>query len=290
MMIHTIDPELLRAFVTVADTGGFSQAAARLFRGQSAVSLQIKRLEDALGCRLLDRGPRHLRLTPEGEAVIGQARRILQLNAELIARAREPDLAGVVRLGAPEDFATTRLPRVLGAFSKAHRRVALEVTCELTLQLLARLDAGGLDMALLKREPTAAPEGTRLWRERLVWVAGDKAVLEDDDLPLVCSPIPCVYRGRATAALDAAGRPWRVAYSCGSLAGAHAAVRAGLGVTVLPQDMVPADLLILEESATGLPPLPDTEIALVCAPDLSPPAQRLRDHIVGELERGLAAA
>ncbi|NAZ36849.1 LysR substrate-binding domain-containing protein [Rubellimicrobium sp. CFH 75288] len=281
----TVDPELLRAFVAVVDAGGFSRAAGRLLRGQSAVSLQIKRLEDRLGTRLLERGPRGVKPTPQGEAILHQARRILALHAELVAAAREPEVAGVVRLGAPEDFATARLPRLLGEFARAHPRVALEVTCELTLDLLARFEAGGLDLALLKREPASSLGGTRVWRERLVWVAGERERAAEAPLPLVCSPIPCVYRGRATAALDAAGRPWRVAYCCGSLAGSLAAVRAGLGVTVLPADMVPPDLLTLDEGA-GLPPLPDTEIALVAAPDLTPPAARLRDFVIGELERG----
>ncbi|HEX8125120.1 MAG TPA: LysR substrate-binding domain-containing protein [Allosphingosinicella sp.] len=283
----TVDPELLRAFVAVVEYGGFSQAAARLLRGQSAVSLQIKRLEEQLGTRLLDRSPRGVQLTAEGEMIIGQARRILSLNEALIARAREPELHGTVRLGAPEDFATSRLPDILASFVRSHPGVALEVTCELTLELLARFDAGGLDIALVKREPAFALEGTRVWREQLVWVAGSREALrEGEPLPLVCSPIPCVYRRRATAGLDSIGRRWRVAYSCGSLAGSHAAVRAGLGVTVLPKDMVPGDLNILEEAEHGLPALADTEVAFVSAPSLPPPAARLRDYIVAELEHG----
>lgn len=283
----TVDPELLRAFVTVVDCGGFSQAAGRLLRGQSAVSLQIKRLEEQLGVRLLERSPRHLRLTEGGELIIDQARRLLGLHEELIAKAREPELAGTVRLGAPEDFATSRLPWILARFRRSHPRVALEVTCELTLDLLGRFNAGGLDMALVKRDPAEALEGTRVWREQLVWTAGSRElVAPDEPLPLVCSPIPCVYRGRATAALDSARRPWRVSYSCGSLAGNHAAVRAGLGVTVLPKEMVPADLVILDEDLMDLPSLRDTEIALVSATGLNAPAERLREFIVHELEHG----
>jgi len=288
MPATTVDPELLRAFVTVVDCGGFSSAAERLLRGQSAVSLQIKRLEERLAVKLLDRGPRHLRLTSEGELILDQARRILSLNDELVARAREPELAGVVRLGAPEDFATARLPRILSSFARAHPKVALEVTCELTLDLLARFEAGGLDMALVKREPIGGAVGTKVWREALVWAGADPEPphAADGPLPLVCSPRPCVYRGRATQALDRIGRSWRVAYSCGSLAGNHAAVRAGLGVSVLPKAMVPVDLNILNEEACGLPSLQDTEVALIEAPRLSAPADRLRGYIIRELEHG----
>jgi DNA-binding transcriptional LysR family regulator len=285
----TIDPELLRAFVAVVECGGFSAAAERLLRGQSAVSLQIKRLEERLGVRLLDRSPRHVALTAEGELILDHARRILRLNDELVARVREPELSGVVRLGAPEDFATSHLQSVLARFARSHPRVALEVTCELTLEVLARFRAGELDIALIKREPSGAPAGLRVWREPLVWVGAARgAAGVEGALPLVVSPRPCVYRKRATDALDAAGRAWRIAYACGSLAGNHAAVRAGLGVTVLPKAMVPADLAVLDEDAELLPLLQDTEIALVEAPRLPPPAVRLRDYIVRELEHGAA--
>jgi DNA-binding transcriptional LysR family regulator len=284
-MIRDLDVDLLRAFVTVVDAGGFSAAAERLLRGQSAISLQIKRLEERLGVRLMERNPRRIALTSEGELILDHARRILALNDELVARVREPELSGLVRLGAPEDFATSHLPRVLARFARAHPRVSLEVTCELTLEILERFSNGGLDLALVKREPSVGVVGTRVWREPLVWAATSRDLaLAPGPLPLAVSPRPCVYRKRATDALDAAGRPWRIAYTCGSLAGTHAAVRAGLGVTVLPKEMVPPDLSILDGEASGLPDLRDTEMALIEAHGLAPAARRLRDVIVRELE------
>lgn len=280
-----VDPELLRAFVAVVENGGFSQAAERLMRGQSAVSLQIKRLEQRLGVRLLDRNPRHVALTSEGEMILDHARRLLSLNDELVARLREPELSGLVRLGAPEDFATSHLPNVLARFSRSYPKVALEVTCELTLELLEHFRAGALDLALVKREPMGHLGGIKVWREPLVWVAAGHMVAEAaGPLPLVVSPRPCVYRKRATDALDAHGRAWRIAYTCGSLTGNHAAVRAGLGLTVLPKAMVPGDLTVLNDEMSGLPALADTEIALIAAAQLSPPAERLRDYIIRELE------
>ena len=298
-----IDPDLLRAFVAVVETGGFSQAGQRLLRGQSAVSLQIKRLEQRLGVRLLERSPRRVALTGNGEFILAYARRILALNDELAARVREPEITGLIRIGAPEDFATTHLPKALARFARSHPRVALEVTCELTLQVLDRFDAGQLDIALVKREPGAAAggggPGLRVWREPLVWVAAEESVAEtggsrngerDGALALVGSPRPCVYRKRATQSLDAAGRAWRIAYTCGSLAGAHAAVRAGLGITVLPKDMVPGDLMVLNEQKLGLPDLADTEMALIAAAQLSPAAARLRETLIRDLEHGAHAA
>lgn len=280
-----IHPDLLRTFVTVVECGSFSKAAERLLRGQSAISLQVKRLEQSLGAKLLDRSPRHLALTNEGELLLDDARRLLSLNDALVARFDEAELSGVVRLGAPEDFATSHLPNVLARFARSYPQVALEITCELTMEVLKRFNASRLDIALVKREPAATTGGIRVWREPLVWVAADPLIADAQaTLPLVVSPRPCVYRQRATHALDGIGRPWRIVYTCRSLAGAHAAVRAGLGATVLPKEMVPAELTILNDEASGLPDLADTEMALIERPNLSSAATRLRDYIIRELE------
>lgn len=282
--LHNLDVDLLRAFVTVSDLGSFTRAADALLRRQSTLSLQIKRLEDGLGKRLLDRTSRRLRLTAAGEALLGQARQMLELNDRLVASLDEPALAGTVRLGTPEDFATTHLPQVLARFSQTYPSVQLEVTCDLTLTLLRRFREGDFDLVLVKREPERSDRGVRVWREPLVWVASEKlAVPDKGPLPLVVSPPPCVYRKRATDSLGRLKRPWRIAYSCASLAGQHAAVKAGLGVTVLPKDMVPAGLAAIERRS-GLPDLHDTEIALLAARGLSAPARRLHDHIVRSLE------
>jgi DNA-binding transcriptional LysR family regulator len=280
-----IDPDLLRAFVTVVEQGSFARAAERLLRGQPAISLQIKRLEDRLGVRLLDRNPRRISLTSEGEVVLDHARRILALHDDLLARVREPEVAGLVRLGAPEDFATSHLPEVLARFARAYPRVALEVTCELTLEIMGRFEAGGLDLALVKRDQSTAGPGLQVWREPLVWVGAERDMAaRTGPLPLAVAPRPCVYRSRATGALDACGRGWRIAYTCASLAGVLAAVRAGLGVAVLPKEMVPGDLTLLPGGGEGLPDLADTEIALIETASLSPPAVRLKEMIVRALE------
>ncbi|HYC05862.1 MAG TPA: LysR substrate-binding domain-containing protein [Azospirillaceae bacterium] len=282
--LRNLDIDLLRAFVVIADLGSFTRAGERLLRNQSTLSLQIKRLEEALGKRLLERNAKGVRPTPEGEQVLGHARRILELNDELVARVQEPALEGLVRLGTPEDFATAHLPNVLARFARAYPRVSLEVTCDLTLNLLERFHAGAFDLVLVKREPSRAGAGTRVWREPLVWVAAAHHEPADDGaLPLVVSPEPCVYRKRATEALDRSGRSWRVAYSCGSLVGQLAAVRAGLGMTVLPKEMVPQGLTVFDGHGF-LPDLHDTEIALLSAPGLAGPGLRLHRHIVTSLE------
>lgn len=280
-----LDTDLLRSFVAIADAGSLTRAAERLMIAQPTISLQMKRLEEQLGRRLLDRSPRHLRLTAEGETLLSYARRILALADEATARLSEPDVEGLVRLGTPEDFATTHLAGVLARFAQGHPRVALEVTTDLTLNLMERFTAGEFDVVLIKREPAGPLAGMRVWRESLVWAAArDDAFAADGPLALVVSPHPCVYRKRAMQALDRAGRAWRVAYTSTSLAGAQAAVRAGLGVTVLPKDMVPADFFIMD-TAQGAPDLRDTEIALMTAEPLTVPARRLAEHITRSLER-----
>ena len=283
---RTLDLDLLRCFVSSVDTGRFTRAGERLGRTQSTVSLQVKRLEDQLGRAVFARTPRSLSLTPEGARLLGPARQLLRLNDTAIAELFEPDMTGRVRLGVPEDFATAHLPAVLAAFAKAHPLVELEVTCDLTLNLLDKFHGGAFDLVLVKREPSAPLEGVRVWREPLVWVARDQlAVAGMGTVPLVASPEPCVYRKRATAALDAVGRKWRIAYTSTSLAGSQSAVNAGLGVTVLPREMVPPYLTAITDDP-DLPGLYDTEIALIEAPGLAPTAHRLAQHITAALERG----
>ncbi len=277
---------LVRSFVAIAEVKSFTRAGQRLGRSQSAISLQIRRLEDQIGCRLLSRDPRHVVLTTEGEAFLPQARRLLRLNDEILAGLTGGDVAGEVRLGAPEDFATVHLPDILGQFTRANPKATLAVTCDLTLNLLEQLRDGALDLALVKREPLGPDVGTRVWREPLVWVGADASLTETGDpLPLVVAPSPCVYRKRAITALERTGRAWRCAYTSPSLAGQQAALRAGLGITVLPSEMVPPDLMRLGPKH-GLPELADTEIALMRAATAVPAAaERLADFILTSLDR-----
>ncbi len=284
-MLLNVETDLLRTIVMVAETGSFSRAGERLLRSQSAISQQIKRLEDAVGKRLLERNSRSISLTAPGEKLLDYARKIIALNDELVSTISEPDLHGKVRLGTPEDFATTKLPDVLARFAQAHPHVTLEVTCDLTLNLLEGFRADQFDLVLVKREPSSGKDGIRVWREPLVWVAGQAEIDRNGPLPLVFSPPPCVYRKRALDALERDSQPWRIAYTCGSLSGSIAAVKAGLGVTVLPKEMIPAGLRTVDTG--NLPDLKDTEIALLAARTLSEPAARLQEHIVRSLERRL---
>lgn len=286
-----LDLDLVRAFVAVAEAKNFTRAGVRLGRTQSTVSLQVKRLEEQLDAALFTRDPRKVVLTGHGEALLTHARRLLRLNDEIVGEILEHGLEGEVRFGAPEDFATTHLPGILGDYARAYPHVSLSVTCDLTLRLMDKMAQGELDLALIKREPVGADVGVPVWREHLVWVgAGEDVLPKDAPIPLIAAPAPCVYRKRATAALDAAGKPWRIAYTSPSLAGQHAALRAGLGVTALPTEMVPDELMIFSADH-GFPPLADAEIALIRAGKTLPvAAERLANFILASLDDGARIA
>ncbi len=280
----SLDLDLLRAFAAIIDTGSLTRAGQRLGLSQSAITLQLRRLEAIAGRSLMTRNAKAIALTDDGAALLPHARRMIEMNNAALAELRGPKLKGTVRLGTPEDFATAHLPDVLAQFALEFPDVALEVTCDLTLNLLEFYRNGAFDMILIKREPYGAyVDGVAVWREKLVWARGPKPVQFQGALPLVVAPQPCVYRKRATQALDKAGLNWRIVYTSPSLAGSQAAVRAGLGVIALPEQMVPKDFVVLSEK-NEMPDLAETEIALIAREPLSRPATTLRKQIMVALE------
>jgi DNA-binding transcriptional LysR family regulator len=282
--LRHLDLDLLRTFVTVFETGSFTRAAGLLGRTQPGVSLQMRRLEDHLRAPLFDRTVRGIALTTEGAALLPQARRLLRLHDEILAGLGEGDLEGEVRFGAPEDIATAHLPAILGGFARSHPRIRLSVVCDYTANLLDQLSRGLLDLALIKREPLGPDLGVSVWSEPLVWVALDPELAAPRPLPLILAPAPDIYRKRALAALEAAGVSFRPAFTSPSHAGQLAALRAGLGVGVLPAAMAPRDLRIV---ADDLPALAASEIALVSArtPPVGP-VQLLSREVLRQLGRG----
>lgn len=280
-----IDTLLLKSFIAIAETGSFSQAADTVGRTQSAVSLQIKKLEEGLKCSLFDRSNRQVALTEQGEIFLGYARRMVELQWEAYSRLNEPEVKGEISLGTPEDFATHYLPDILASFAKQHPLVQLNVRCDLTLNLVGGFHKGEYDMILVKRDPERVKGGTKVWREPLIWAAADHYQMKTP-IPLVLSPQPCIYRARALAALDRSRKPWHITYISPSLAGTVAAVKAGLGVTVLPKDMVPQGLGPVRGNIK-LPHLADSEIALMKKERLSQAGKVLADHIISSLEQNV---
>ncbi|MGQ9364728.1 LysR substrate-binding domain-containing protein [Azospirillum sp. ST 5-10] len=280
-----LDTELLRAFVAVADSRSFTRAGAELLRTQAAVSQQVKRLEEVVGARVFERDPRGVRLTPEGERLLAYARRLLALNDEALAAFghRRRTAGRPVRVGAPDDYATLLLPPLLGALAAAHPEVAVEVVCDDSADLAPAVERGAYDLALVTRRPGAAG-GTPLRREPLVWVAPPAAAVERaEPLPLALFPPGCVCRAMTTAALERAGRPWRVAFASDSVLAIHGAVLGGLAVTALEACTVPPGLRVVG-AGDGLPGLPEVEIALLRGPAPATAAVRcLEDAIAAAL-------
>ncbi len=251
----------LQCFIAVAETGSFTQAAQRVRRTQSAVSQQIKKLEDSLSVVLFIRG-KSFALTPEGEIFLVYARRMFSLNCELIDRFKEPDLKGEVRFGLPENFASVYLSDVLTDFSQMHPRILLNIECDMTLNLFERFKKNEFDLVLVKmNRPQDFPNGVDIWSEPLKWVGDSNLINQTKPLPLVLSPKPCVYRASAIDALEKARIPWRLVFSSPSYTGVVAAVKAGLGITAMPHTMIPHKLAILEDSV--LPKMTDTHISLL---------------------------
>lgn len=286
--MHDVDTSVLRTFLALAETGSFSRTGVLVGRSQSAVSEQIRKLEDMFGRVLLERTTRHVRLTAEGEKFLQHARAMVAQADAMLARFRAPDIEGEVRFGSPEDFASAYLPDILGVFAAAHPAVELHVTCQLTLPLVEDFEAGEQDLIIVKQDPERRYTSSRpLWRERLVWVAAASLTTSFPDatrgrpLPLVLSPSPCVYRNRATRTLERAGVTWSGVFTSPSFAGQAAAVRAGLGYAVMPRAMVPPELSVLRD----WPELAEVEIALLGQARLSPAAAALAGFIEERVAR-----
>lgn len=272
-----IDTELLRTFVAIADHGGFTRAGEMVNRTQSAVSMQMKRLEeDVVQRALFQRDGRQVRLTAEGQVLLGYARRILRLHGEMLTTLREPHMVGSVRIGTPDDYVMRFLPGILSRFAQAYPLVQVEVHCESSSQLLQRQD---LDLSIVTRKP-GTEIGQLLRQERFVWAeAIGFSPHEQSTLPLAMFNTDCFCRTWACNALEAMERDYRVAYTSPSLSAIMAVVSAGLAVTAQLQSLITADMRILGE-AEGLPELPMCSIVLLRNPlSPSPVIECLAEHI-----------
>ena len=256
-----LDFELLRAFVAVVDCGGFHRAAERLNLTQSTVSQQIKRLELETKRPLFRRTTRSVALTDDGEMLLDDARRLLQLEEAARLRMAAPRLSGTVRLGVVEEVAGGSLPSALGRFAALHPGVKLEVQIGVSAELIELLNAGRLDVVFAKR-PLGTSRGRLVWREPLVWAAAEAFdLVPGATVPLALYREKSVSREAALGALSDSELTWEIVYTSPSLTGVRAAALAGLAVTPLPASAVTAGLRILG-SEEGLPRLPDLEFAI----------------------------
>lgn len=279
----SLDTLTLRCFLEVAELGSFTRAAARVGRSQSAVSQQVAKLEAHLGHALFTRG-RQLALTADGQIFLSYARRIHALHAEVLDRFREPELEGEVRFGLPEDFASVYLSDVLADFARSHPRILLSIECDLTLNLYARFRNREFDIVLVKmNRPEDFPNGTDVFREPLAWVGDASLAAAGAPVPLVVAPQPCVYRAAALEALERSGRRWRQALTSPSHAGTVAAVRAGLGLTVLPRPMIPPSLAAVPQSV--MPPPGDIHVSMLKHRSDDPAINSLEAFVLGRFAR-----
>jgi DNA-binding transcriptional LysR family regulator len=271
-----LDLDTLRTLVVANDLGGYGQAATRLGRTPSAISLQMKKLQASVGATIFRKSGRGVALTEAGEIVLRYARRMLALNDEVLDTVRGASLAGRIRIGVSQDFAETVLPRALSQFTKLYPLVQLEVRIEGNAVLVEAVSKGEIDLVLVVGH-AQRPSAITLGNIDLVWIAGRDFRPRDETLPLVVLGPQCVFRKEAIESLDAAGHPWRIAAVSPSLAGLWALGMAGLGVTVRSALGVPRSL-ISHKTLFDLPRLGAFPVTLhAAAGGLSPGVERLRD-------------
>lgn len=275
-----IDPDLLRSFVLIAEGGSFTRAASAVGRTQSAVSMQIRRLEETLGQPLLLRGPRGVETTPHGAWLLDRARRLLAMHDEIVTTFRTPAVSGTVRLGTPDDYALRWLPGILARFAEVHPAVEVEVTCAPSNELVQRLEDDEIDLTLLSGgNERPGMLGQPLWRAGLRWIGSTQhATHRRSPIPLATAQPRCVWHRAAVKALDEAGLPWRVAYTSTSQAGTLAPALAGLAVTIGLPGPLPSGLRFLG-AEDGMPSLPDFAILLFTGAGSSPVVETLAEAI-----------
>jgi DNA-binding transcriptional LysR family regulator len=258
-----LDIDILRTLLTAQQLGGFNRAAERVGRSQSAVSQQIRRLEDQVGKQIFRKEGRGLVPTEAGDIVLSYARRILDLNDEAVAAVRGVAVGGSVRFGLQVDLTENWLPKALARAKKAHPEIQVEVSADRYAVLMDRLDKGQLDLALLFG-PTKRSDGERITALPMAWIGSPKQPLSlgrNQPVQLaLCSP-PCYFRGAAIDALNEAGVPWQIAFSSLSVHGIWAAVDAGLGITLRTATSIPRQLAAIKPRSS-LPRLPKVDLYL----------------------------
>jgi DNA-binding transcriptional LysR family regulator len=283
-MTVLLDIDQLRTFIAIAETGSFTKAAEVVNKTQSAVSMQMKRLEERIERPIFARDGRASKLTEDGSRLLDYARRLVKLNVETVAAFSDAALSGRVRLGVPDDYADRYLPEIMARFSRAYPSVELTVICEPTVALLERIDGNEIDLAIVTNcESKRASETFR--RERLLWVTSNRHSTHlEPRLPLALGRPSCMWRRAAVERLESIGRPYRVLYSSSNAGAVAAAVLAGLAVSVLPESGLRPGMRVLT-AAEGFPELTSCRIGLVRnSHEASALADALAEHIVSSLD------
>jgi len=276
--------DLLRSFVSIIDLGAYTKAGDALGRTQPAISLQIRRLEELVGAPLIRQVGRTLMLTGEGEVLLSYAREILRLNDEAASYFNRVNMAGVLRVGLPSDYAVSFLQGVLTDYARQHREISLEIDCGWSGDILDKLRADELDLAIAMVNSERPPYLSRSWIEQPIWAGAQDASFDrQGGIALAAHPEGCVYRARMIQALDNAHRRWRIAYTGVGINGLQNAVLNGLGVSALTRHtMLPGMRALGEED--GFPPLDVIRVGLFYKhPRLSAAGIHLVNHIIARL-------
>jgi DNA-binding transcriptional LysR family regulator len=277
-----LDIDQLLAFVTVAQTRSFTKTGSMLNRSQSAISLQVKRLESALDRQLFDRSGRKIHLTDQGERFLPEAERIVDMHDRAVELLSSPSVSGRVRLGCTEEFAATHLANVLGSFQYTHPDVHIEIGVDTSKSLRDGFAVREYDIVLAKVDETEQ-SGDTIWCEDIIWVVTDgptaNEILKRDPIPLLASPVPCLIRHGMISKLDQIGKRWQIVGTSEVNVGLQAAVSAGFGITALPKSAIRGSMRPVTPE-WGLPPMPRSEVRLFENPEDGNDAARcMSDHI-----------
>ena len=275
-----LDLDLLRTLVAIAETGSFSAAAAVVLRTPSAVSMQVKKMEELLGRPVFIRDSRSVNLTADGAFLLEHARRMLAMNRDAVARFVQPEVEGVVRLGAPDDVAERFLVDMLRRFADSHPNVTVNVVVDETVRMVSKLKDGALDMAIVSCDADSNDRQAEvLHREQLVWAACKGGVAaEQEPLPVSVWEETCAWRKVAISSLEAEGRAWRLAFQSAHLSGQRAAILADLAVAPIPVSSLSGDVVEVP-ARFNLPKLPQYALGLLLAEDPNPAVEAAADHL-----------
>jgi len=259
-----LDLDQLQSFCAIADCGSFTEAARRVNKTQSAVSMQIKRLEERLGHALLSRDGRTVTLTHHGEVLYERARKMLRTNAEILDHFSDGDLAGSIRFGVPDDYAVRLLPVILSSFQRTHPKIVVDVSCMASEHLLEGMRSGRYDLIVFT-QGTEQNFGELFRTEKMFWVAshGGRA-LASEPVAIACGPQYCIWRKDAMDALDRTGTDYRIAYTSSNATAISSAVLSDLAIGFLPESALQPGMRVVSDEH-GLPHLPDAQMALMRA-------------------------
>lgn len=257
-----LQTDLLRTFVTVADLRNYTETGNILGRTQPAISLQIKRLEDVAGSKLIELKGKQVELTPNGQTLLSYAREILRLNDRAVANLHQAAFHGTLRIGLPVDYSIEFFQSIIARFSRENPAVLFDIRCDFSNELLSALQVDDLDMAIAITDTMPAPHVSIYWSERPVWAcARDHQIDPDQPIKIIAHPDGCFYRKRMIDSLNSEGRDWRVSFESLGVSALQKAVLDGMGITALTKKTLLSGMRILTPS-DGFPQLSNIHVGL----------------------------